>query len=69
MTGAAPGVRALGLPAAFRLVSRSGGDLAGARDLLAACRACAACAPRCPAAIPFDRVLEHLAARAGLPGR
>jgi heterodisulfide reductase subunit C len=66
MAAASPAVRALGLPSAFRLVGRSGGDLAAARDLLAACQACAGCQALCPTGVPIGRVLSGLAERAGL---
>ena len=65
LAGASPAARALGLPAVFRLVGRTGGDLPAARDLLEACRGCAGCEWRCPAGVPIGRVVEHLAARAG----
>jgi heterodisulfide reductase subunit C len=64
MAAASPALRALGLPAAFRLVGRSGGDLAAARDLLAACRECSGCEPLCPTGVPIGRVVGHLLARA-----
>jgi succinate dehydrogenase/fumarate reductase-like Fe-S protein len=64
LAGASPAVRALGLPAAFRLVGRAGGDLAGARDLLAACQGCAGCRALCPTGVPIGRVLARLAERA-----
>jgi len=61
MAAASPAVRALGLPAAFRLVGRSGGDLAGARDLLAACQGCAGCRALCPTGVPIGQVIARLA--------
>jgi heterodisulfide reductase subunit C len=64
LAGASPAVRALGLPSAFRLVGRSGGDLALAGDLLAACRSCAGCQALCPTGVPIGRVIAHLARRA-----
>jgi heterodisulfide reductase subunit C len=64
MLAASPAVRALGLPAAFRLVGRAGGDLAAARDLLLACQACAGCESRCPTGVPIGRVLSRLSERA-----
>jgi heterodisulfide reductase subunit C len=67
LAGATPAVRALGLPAAFRLVGRANGDLAAAGDLLEACRACAGCEARCPAGVPIGRVVEHLAGRVRYP--
>ncbi len=63
LAATAPSLRALGLPAAFRLVGRTGGDLAGARDLLDACQACAGCKAVCPTGVPIGRVVGHLAAR------
>jgi heterodisulfide reductase subunit C len=65
---ASPAVRALGLPAAFRLVGRTSGDLAVARELLAACQACAGCEARCPAGVPIGKVLRHLESRAMIAG-
>jgi heterodisulfide reductase subunit C len=64
MAAASPAVRALGLPAAFRLVGRSGGDLAMAGELLAACQGCAGCRALCPTGVPIGRVLSSLAERA-----
>jgi heterodisulfide reductase subunit C len=64
LTSSTPSVRALGLPAVFRLVGRTGGDLVAARDLLAACRGCAGCEPLCPTGVPIGRVVAHLSARA-----
>jgi succinate dehydrogenase/fumarate reductase-like Fe-S protein len=61
---ATPAVRALGLPAAFRLVGRAGADLPEARSLLAACQGCAGCRALCPTGVPIGRVLAHLSARA-----
>lgn len=60
---AAPELRALGLPAAFRLVGRRPSELGLGRGLLEACRGCAGCDRWCPAAIPIGRVLEHLRGR------
>ena len=65
MVSASPAVRALGLPAAFRLVGRAGGDLVTARDLLTACRECAGCEAQCPTGVPIGRVVAFLSARAG----
>jgi heterodisulfide reductase subunit C len=65
---ASPALRALGLPAAFRLVGRGSGDLPAARDLLAACRECAGCEARCPAGVPIGRVLRHLESKATIAG-
>ncbi len=64
LASASPAVRALGLPAAFRLVGRTGGDLAAARDLLDACQGCAGCQALCPVGVPMGRVLPYLRARA-----
>jgi heterodisulfide reductase subunit C len=64
MAAASPAVRALGLPAAFRLVGRSSRDLAGARELLAACQGCAGCQALCPTGVPIGQVLARLAQRA-----
>jgi heterodisulfide reductase subunit C len=65
---ASPAVRALGLPAAFRLVGRAGGDLALAGELLMACRDCAGCESRCPAGVPIGRLLRHMDAKVGAAG-
>lgn len=67
LADASPAVRALGLPAAFRLVGRASGDLAAARDLLTASRGCAGCEARCPVGLPIGRVVEHLASRVRYP--
>jgi succinate dehydrogenase/fumarate reductase-like Fe-S protein len=64
LVAASPALRALGLPAAFRLVGRTGGDLVAARELLAACRACSGCEPLCPTGVPIRRVLDRLSERA-----
>jgi succinate dehydrogenase/fumarate reductase-like Fe-S protein len=64
LAGASPALRALGLPAAFRLVGRSGGDLGGARELLAACQGCEGCRALCPTGVPIGRLIAHLATRA-----
>jgi succinate dehydrogenase/fumarate reductase-like Fe-S protein len=66
LAGASPAVRALGLPAAFRLAGRAQGDLGLARDLLEACAGCAACAPACPTGVDIRRVVEHLQGRVGV---
>jgi len=60
LLSASPAIRALGLPAAFRLVGRSPGDLAGAHDLLEACQGCAGCRAHCPTGVPMARVLGNL---------
>jgi heterodisulfide reductase subunit C len=65
---ASPAVRALGLPAAFRLVGRAGGDLGLAGELLAACRDCAGCESRCPAGVPIGKLLRHLESKASAAG-
>lgn len=64
---AAPALRALGLPAAFRLVGRQAQDLPLGRDLLEACGGCAGCERWCPAQVPIGRVLGHLRARLDRP--
>lgn len=68
MVAASPALRALGLPAAFRLVGRAGGDLVAARDLLAACRECSGCETQCPTGVPISRVVAQLSARAEAAG-
>ena len=65
LLSASPALRALGLPAAFRLVGRAGGDLVTARDLLTACRECTGCETQCPTGVPIGRVVAGLSARAG----
>ncbi len=64
LLGTSPAIGALGLPAAFRLVGRAGGDLAGANELLAACADCDGCMTLCPTGVPIGRVVRHLAKRA-----
>jgi succinate dehydrogenase/fumarate reductase-like Fe-S protein len=66
LAGASPAVRALGLPAVFRLAGRAQGDLGLARDLLEACAGCATCAPSCPTGVDIRRVVEHLHGRVGV---
>ena len=69
LAGAPPGVRALGLHAAFRLYSRSAAELRFAADALRACTACAGCDPLCPTGVPISRIVRHLHERvAGTPG-
>jgi heterodisulfide reductase subunit C len=63
LAGASPALRALGLPAAFRLVGRTGGDLVTASELLSACASCAGCASLCPTGVPIGRVINHLIQR------
>jgi Fe-S oxidoreductase len=66
MPVAAPALRAIGLPAAFRLVGRQAADLPLGRALLEACGACtggAACQAWCPSQVPIGRVLGHLRRR------
>ena len=65
LLSASPAIRALGLPAAFRLIGRGPGDLAGAHDLLEACQGCAGCRALCPTGVPMGRVLGHLWMKAG----
>jgi Fe-S oxidoreductase len=55
-----PALRALGLPAAFRLVGRQAADLPLGRDLLDACAGCAGCERWCPSLVPIGRVLRQL---------
>ncbi len=64
---AAPPIRALGLPAAFRLYSRSAAELPLAADALAACAACTGCDALCPTGVPIARIVRHLAAEAARP--
>ncbi len=64
LAAAAPGVRALGLHAAFRLYGRSSTELGHAREALAACAACRDCEARCPTGVPIGQVVRHLLARA-----
>lgn len=64
LVAASPALRALGLPAAFRLVGRTGGDLVAARELLTACSACTGCESRCPTGVPIGRVVASLMAKA-----
>jgi heterodisulfide reductase subunit C len=68
LTEAVPALRALGLPAAFRLVGRQASDLPLARDLIEACQGCRGCEALCPQAIPIGHVLASLRARAQGPG-
>lgn len=65
LAGASPAVRALGLPAAFRLVGRGPGDLAGAAELLEACQGCVGCRVLCPTGVPIGKVLGTLQAKSG----
>ncbi|MBK9517838.1 MAG: (Fe-S)-binding protein [Anaeromyxobacter sp.] len=60
---AAPELRALGLPAVFRLVGRQAADLPLGRDLVLACAGCGGCERLCPAGVPIARVLVHLGRR------
>jgi heterodisulfide reductase subunit C len=59
LAGAAPEVRALGLPAVFRLLGRSSAELVHARAALEACAACGACDPICPTGVPISDVVRH----------
>jgi succinate dehydrogenase/fumarate reductase-like Fe-S protein len=63
LPGAEPALKALGLPAAFRLVGRQAADLPLGRDLLEACRGCDGCVRWCPAQVPIGRVLAGLRRR------
>lgn len=60
-----PALRAIGLPAAFRLVGRRQADLPLGQALLEACGDCPGCDRWCPARVPIGRVLEHLRRRCG----
>jgi Fe-S oxidoreductase len=64
LSAAEPAVRALGLPAAFRLAARQQRELPAARALLDACGGCAGCEPLCPAGVPIGRLLARLGERA-----
>jgi succinate dehydrogenase/fumarate reductase-like Fe-S protein len=63
LAGAVPAVRALGVEAAFRLYSKSSTALPYARDALAACAGCRACADVCPTGVPIADVVRGLLAR------
>jgi heterodisulfide reductase subunit C len=67
LAAAAPAVRALGLPAAFRLYGRSSAELPLAREALESCRACTGCEPLCPTGVPIGRIVRHLLQRATAP--
>lgn len=67
LAAASPEVRALGLPAAFRLYSRSSAMLPRAREALEACAGCSGCEALCPTGVPISRVVAHLRAAAGRP--
>ena len=72
LVAAAPAVRAMGLPAAFRLYGRNASELPLAREALEACQGCAGCDALCPTGVPIGRILRHLlaaasAVRAGPP--
>jgi len=69
LAGASPEVRALGLPAAFRLYSRSSAMLPRASEAIGACAACAGCDAICPTGVPISRVLAHLRSSSGDPDR
>jgi heterodisulfide reductase subunit C len=64
LAAAAPAVRAMGLPAAFRLYGRSSVELPLAREALEACRGCAGCEPLCPTGVPIGRIVRSLLQRA-----
>ncbi len=64
LAGAVPGVRALGLHAAFRLHGRSSLELRHARAALEACAACDGCCDgTCPTGVPISRIVRGLLAR------
>lgn len=63
LPGASPALRALGLPAVFRLVGRQAADLPLGRELIQACADCGGCERSCPAGVPIARVLIHLGRR------
>ncbi len=65
LPGAAPAIRALGLPAAFRLYSRSSAMLPRAREALEACAGCAGCEALCPTGVPVSRIVAALREAAG----
>ena len=64
LAAATPGIRALGLHAAFRLYSRSTVSLAAARDALQACSGCTGCDALCPTGVPISRIVKNLRERA-----
>lgn len=64
LAAAAPAIRAVGLPAAFRLYGRSSAELPLARDALEACRGCVGCESLCPTGVPIARIVRHLWQRA-----
>jgi succinate dehydrogenase/fumarate reductase-like Fe-S protein len=66
LAGASPAVRALGLPAAFRLIGRGPGDLAGATELFDTCQGCVGCRILCPTGVPIAKVLGTLWAKSDL---
>ena len=63
LAAASPEIRAMGLPAAFRLWSRSAAELPLAADALAACTGCEGCDALCPTGVPIARIVRHLAGR------
>jgi Fe-S oxidoreductase len=65
LPAADPALRALGMPAAFRLVGRQASGLPLGRALLEACRGCQGCDGWCPARVPIGRVLDHQRRRLG----
>ncbi len=60
LAGSIPSIRALGLPAVFRLYSRSTAELPHAAEALRACAACGRCDPLCPTGVPITRIVQHL---------
>jgi succinate dehydrogenase/fumarate reductase-like Fe-S protein len=64
LAGAAPAVRALGLPAAFRLYTRAAQLADLAQGALAECRGCTRCDAICPTGVPIADIVAHLAGEA-----
>ncbi|HTP24831.1 MAG TPA: (Fe-S)-binding protein [Anaeromyxobacteraceae bacterium] len=62
LAGAA--VASLGLPAVFRLCSKSSAELPYARELLSACVGCGQCRGICPTGVPIPRIVHYLQERA-----
>lgn len=63
LSSSVPGIRALGLHAAFRLYSRSAAELRFAADALGACASCTGCDALCPTGVPISRIVRYLHAR------